>query len=98
MLNRVLIELLRLAALLGLGLSLLGLALLVVIRVNALRQVQPAIPPESPGGVLYVLDAFKEAGVPFLLSAVLFVVCEIALRSTHRPPPPDREPDPAPPP
>jgi hypothetical protein len=92
MLGRALIQLFRLAALLGCGLSLLGLGLLIWVRAEILRRQAPAGNPlETPGGALFILDAFKEAGTPFLLSALLFALCEVALRSTHWAP--DPEPD-----
>lgn len=91
--HRLLIHLLGLAGLLGCGLSLLGLGILLYVRINILRQQGAAggAAPDSPAGVLFLLDAFREAGTPFLLSALVFVLCEMALGSTHRPP---REPDP----
>jgi hypothetical protein len=86
--SRILVELLRLAGLLGLGLSLLGLGILVWVRVEALNRMAPGGAAfETTGGMLSVLDAFKEAGVPFLLSAILFAVCEIALRPRPAPSP-----------
>lgn len=94
--HRLLIHLLGLAGLLGCGLSLVGLGLLLYIRINILRQ-QGQVPgganATSPGGILYLLDAFKEPGTTFLLSALVFVLCEMALGSTHRPPPAPTEPD-----
>jgi hypothetical protein len=90
-LTRGLIELFRLAGLLGCGLSLLGLGILVWVRVEILeRQAPGGNAVGTPSGALYLLDAFKEAGVPFLLSAILFAVCQLALR---RPVPHRREPD-----
>ncbi|HJZ54102.1 MAG TPA: hypothetical protein VKE74_04060 [Gemmataceae bacterium] len=92
---RALIDLLTGAGLIGMGLSLLGMVLLIWVRVTILlNQPPPGVGLETPGGALFVLDAFKEAGVPFLLSALLFIVAEMALRSTHRPhdlttPPPE---------
>jgi hypothetical protein len=96
-LHRLLIHLLGLAGLLGCGLSLLGLGLLLYIRIKAVIQAPPGgAELDTPGGALFVLDAFKEPGTTFLLSALVFVLCEIALRSTHRPlPREDRDPDPA---
>jgi hypothetical protein len=80
-LTRGLIELLRLAGLLGCGLSLLGLGILLWVRVEILQRQAPAgNAVGTPSGALFLLDAFKEAGVPFLLSAILFAVCQIALR------------------
>src|SRR5437763_1632880 len=85
-LHRLLIHLLGLAGLLGCGLSLIGLVLLVYIRIGILQQGVPGMPGlDNPGGVLFVLDAFKEPGTTFLLSALVFVLCEMALRSTHLP-------------
>ena len=95
MLHRLLIHLLGLAGLLGCGLSLIGLGLLLYIRIKAVIQAPlGAAGLDTPGGALFILDAFKEPGTTFLLSALVFVLCEIALRSTHRPPPrADHEPD-----
>ena len=92
------VELLRLAALLGLGLSLLGLGILVWVRVEILqRQAPGAEALTTPSGALFLLDAFKEAGVPFLLSAILFAVCHTALQPDHPvtspPTPPHDDPD-----
>lgn len=83
--SRILIELFRLAALLGCGLSLAGLVLLVWFRVEFVMQQAPMGGGlDTRGGALTVLDGFKDPGIPFLLSALLFVACEIALRSTHK--------------
>ena len=80
-LTRGLIELFRLAGLLGCGLSLLGLGILLWVRVEILqRQAPGGDAVATPSGALFLLDALKEAGVPFLLSAILFAVCQIALR------------------
>lgn len=87
--SRVLVQLLGLAGLLGCGLSLLGLAVLVWQRVTAL----PANGLATANGALCVLDAFKLAGEPFLLSALVFVASEIALRPSG-PRPHDRPTDP----
>jgi hypothetical protein len=94
-LHRLLIHLLGLAGLLGCGLSLIGLGLLLYIRVKLVLQGAPGVAGlDTPGCALFVLDAFKEPGTTFLLSALVFVLCEVALRSTHRPlPREDHEPD-----
>jgi hypothetical protein len=95
--HRVLIHLLGLAGLLGCGLSLIALGLLLYIRINILQQQGPAAGGatlDSTQGILFLLDAFREPGTTFLLSALVFVLCEMALGSTHRPQP--REPDPQP--
>jgi hypothetical protein len=90
-LTRGLIELFRLAGLLGCGLSLLGLGILLWVRVEILERQAPAgNAVGTPSGALFLLDACKEAGVPFLLSAILFTVCQIALR---QPAARRREPD-----
>jgi hypothetical protein len=78
--NRALIELLRLAGLLGCGLSLAALLLAVSFRIEFVRQ-QPAAGLDTRIGVLHVLDAFKEPGTTFLLSSLLYVVCGLALKS-----------------
>jgi hypothetical protein len=91
-LTRGLIELFRLAGLLGCGLSLLGLGILLWVRVEILqRQAPGGDAVATPSGALFLLDALKEAGVPFLLSAILFAVCQIALR---QPAARRREPEP----
>jgi hypothetical protein len=83
-LHRLLIHLLGLAGLLGCGLSLLGLGFLLYARLKFVLRGGPGAPAlETPEGALFILDAFKEAGIPFLLSTIVFVLCEMALRSTH---------------
>jgi hypothetical protein len=78
--NRLLIELLRLAGLLGCGLSLAGLFILVTARIEFVAKQGPNGGLDSKAGLLQVLDAFKEPGIAFLLSANLYVVCTIALQ------------------
>ena len=86
------IRLLQLAGLLGCGLSLLGLGLAIYIRIDALRnQPPPGAGLDTPGGLLFVLDAFREPGKTFLLSALLFAVCEVTVRCIPRPPDADRD-------
>jgi multisubunit Na+/H+ antiporter MnhB subunit len=86
------IRLLQLAGLLGCGLSILGLGLSIYFQVKFLMNPPPAVVVEPANWVTGILAAFREPGTTFLLSALLFVVCDIALRSTHRPPPADFPP------
>lgn len=72
----------RYFALIGVGLSFVGLALAVGIRIYT-RIVRGGI--SSPDGMLDVMDAMKEAGVTFLLACILFVLCELALTKKVRP-------------
>jgi hypothetical protein len=82
------VRLLQLAGLLGMGLSLVGMGLAVYFRLDfVLKQAPVGGGPETGGGILQILDAFREPGKTFLLSAILFVVAEIAAR--HPAPPPD---------
>lgn len=89
------VRLLQLAGLLGMGLSLAALGLAVYLRLDFMLKRPPGAGggPDSAAWLLTVLDAFKEPGIAFLLSAVLFTVCEIAVRVIARqpehPPAPD---------
>jgi hypothetical protein len=74
------VRLLQLAGLLGMGLSLLGMGLALYFRVKFVANAGPG--PGTPEGWLTVLDAFREPGKTFLLSAILFVVAEIAARQS----------------
>jgi len=88
------IRLLQLAGLLGCGLSILGLGVSIYFQVKFLMNPPPGVRAgDTTNWVSGILVAFKEPGTTFLLSALLFVVCDIALRSTHRPPPTDTPPD-----
>jgi hypothetical protein len=93
--NRGLVRFLKYISLLGCGLSAVGLALAVGIRIDMALN-----PPVGGGGwlgfnntlsgrALFILDAFKEPGGLFLISGLLYVACEIALQL------PRRSPDPA---
>jgi hypothetical protein len=77
--DRAFVRLLKLIAAIGLGLSFTGLALMLVIRIEQVTRM--------PGGgsltvmadkLRHILDGLKEAGVTFLLSALLYVACVIA--------------------
>ena len=73
-------------------LSLLGLGLALYFRVDFVMKQAPAGGgPESPQGLLQILDAFREPGKTFLLSAIVFAVCEIAIRSIPRLPESNRD-------
>jgi len=86
------IRLLQLAGLLGCGLSLLGLGLALYLRIDFVAKQAPAgAGPDTPLGLLQIVDAFREPGKTFLLSALLFAVCEIAVRCIPRPPDADRD-------
>ncbi|HVK19186.1 MAG TPA: hypothetical protein VM533_19795 [Fimbriiglobus sp.] len=79
--TRPLIRLLRVAALVGMSLSITGLVLLLVQSVRlAANNPWVGVPEPIPGPLLYVFHALREAGVPLVLCGILFVVCEIALR------------------
>jgi hypothetical protein len=81
------IRLFKYVGLLGCGLSAAGLLLAVGLRIDAVFR-RPVGGPNSPDGALLILDAFKEPGATFLLAAILYVVCEIALQLPRRPPDP----------
>jgi hypothetical protein len=90
------IRTLQLAGLLGCGLSLLGMGLALYLRIEFVRKQAPAgAGPDTPLGLLQIIDAFREPGKTFLLSALLFAVCEIAIRLIpDAPPPADDQSDP----
>ena len=77
------IRLFKYVGLLGCGLSAAGLVLAVGLRIDYVLKRFPG-GPNSWDGALQILDAFKEAGVTFLLSALLYVACEIALGLPRR--------------
>lgn len=76
---RAFLELLRLAGLLGCGLSLAGLLLALSFRIEFVRNQPAAAGPDTRIGALQILDAFKEPGTTFLLSALVFVICGIGI-------------------
>jgi hypothetical protein len=81
------IRLLQLAGLLGCGLSLLGLGFALYFRIDFVVQQRPAgAGPETAAGLFQILDAFREPGKTFLLSAILFVLAEMVIRSIRRSP------------
>lgn len=72
---------LRVVALIGMGLSLTSLVLLLIQAARlVVNNPWVGAPEPIPGPLLYVLNAFREAGVPLVLCGILFAVCEIALR------------------
>ena len=81
------IRLLQLAGLLGCGLSLLGLGFSLYFRIDfVIKQAPAGAGPETAQGLAQILDGFREPGTTFLLSALLFAISEIAIRSIpHRP-------------
>jgi hypothetical protein len=81
--TRVYLRLLQVAALIGLTLSVIGWAAVSVTRVVHLLDGTARIPGPLDKA-LFVLDGMKEAAVPLFLSAILLVVCEIALRLVPR--------------
>ena len=88
------VRLLQFAGLLGMGLSLLGLGLALHFRIKFLMNAGPGLGgPGTPEGWSQLIDAFREPGKTFLLSAILFVVAEIAARQTAEPPPAEYRPD-----
>jgi hypothetical protein len=78
--NRTTIELFRLTGLVGCVLSLAGLVLVLSFRIETVVKQHNA-GPDVRHQVLQILDAFKEPGVPFLLSALLAVVSGIGLNN-----------------
>ena len=90
--NRGPIRLFKYVGLLGCGLSAAGLVLAVGLRIDFVFKRVPG-GPNSWDGALQILDAMKEAGATFLLSAILYVVCEIALQLPRTAPAPDRDAD-----
>ena len=79
--NRGLIYFFRVVALIGFGLSFSGLCALVVFRVI------PQLADKPEDLIFRILDVFKETGAFFLLSAILFVLCDTALYITAEPHP-----------
>ncbi len=74
---------LRVIALIGMGLSLTALVLLLIQSVRlAVNNPWVGAPEPIPGPLLYILNAFREAGVPLVLCGILFAVSEIGLRLT----------------
>jgi len=85
--NRGVIRFFQWIGLLGCGLSAAGLLLAVGLRIEfVLRRAPAGGGPDTPAGALQVLDAFKEAGATFLLSALLYVACDVALQLSRRAP------------
>jgi hypothetical protein len=85
--NRGLVRLFKYFGLLGCGLSAVGLVLAVALRIDSVLNppVFPAIGPwNPPNKALHILDAFKEPGALLLISALLYVACEIALQLSRR--------------
>jgi len=85
--DRGIVRLLKLVALIGLALSLTGLVLMLGIRVEQVTRMP--FPPDWVGqadALRHVLDGLKEAGVTFLLSALLYVGCVVA-QNVMRPQP-----------
>jgi hypothetical protein len=77
--DRAVVRLLKFVALIGLGLSLTGLVLMLGIRVEQVTRMP--LPDGAVGqadALRHVLDGLKEAGVTFLLSALLYVGCVVA--------------------
>jgi hypothetical protein len=77
--DRIAVRLLRFVGLIGMALSLSGLLLMLGIRIEHVTRI-----PISPGlvgfadALRHVLDGLKEAGVTFLLSAILYALCIMA--------------------
>ena len=82
--DRVVVRLLKLIALIGLALSLTGLVLMLGIRVEQVtRMPLPAGWVGQADALRHILDGLKEAGVTFLLSALLYVGCVVAQNVTR---------------
>ena len=79
--NRGLIYFFRVVALIGFGVSLTGRGSLIIFR------LLPNLNAKPDDLMFRVLDVFKETGVFFLLSAILFVLCDTALYLTAEPHP-----------
>ena len=82
--DHVFVRLLKVAAVIGMGLSLTGLLLMLGIRVEEVATGVP-VPRDPAASFRHVLDGLKEAGVTMLLSALLFVACVIAQRLRPEP-------------
>jgi hypothetical protein len=74
--DQAVVRLLKYAALIGLGLSLTGLMLMLGIRVEQVMRMPFPLPTAEM--LRHILDGLKEAGVTFLLSALLYVGCVVA--------------------
>jgi hypothetical protein len=95
---RAALQFLRVVAGIGFLLSLAGLGVSLWVTAECFFPPpgQPGFPLTPRGVIVQVLYAFREPGMPLLLSGILFVLCEIALSSTHRSLKPEREPEPSP--
>ena len=82
--DHVFVRLLKIVAVIGMGLSLTGLLLMLGIRVEEVATGSP-VPRDTADSFRHVLDGLKEAGVTMLLSALLFVACVIAQRLRPEP-------------
>ena len=71
----------RYFALIGVALSFVGLVLAVGIRIEGVLRRGGLL---TASGALEVMDAFKEAGVTFLLACILLVLCELALAKSPK--------------
>jgi hypothetical protein len=92
--GRAALKFLRLVAAIGLAMSFVGLVILLVISVTdlATRPMPPAAPQRLQIYSLGVLQPFHEAGIPLLLAALVYAVCEIGLHLL-RPRTSDHDPD-----
>ena len=92
---RLALQFLRAVAVIGFLVALVGLGMSLWATIENILMPAPGmgVPLTPRFIVVYILYAFREAGVPLLLSGILFVLCEIGLSSTHRPLKPEREPE-----
>lgn len=73
------VRLLKIAAVIGMSLSLTGLLIMLGIRIEEVATGNP-FQRSAADSFRHVLDGLKEAGVTMLLSSLLFVACVIAQR------------------
>jgi hypothetical protein len=81
--NRGLISLFRVGALIGVALSLSGL--LLGLGTRAMAVVNGRLPQfDFAQLALFFLEVFRDAGTPFLLSAILYTLCDHTLKGSNR--------------
>lgn len=78
-------KLLRVIAAIGLGMSFIGLVILLLIAIVDLstRPMPPGVPQRMEIFALGLLNPFHEVGTPLLLSGILYALCEIGLHLTR---------------
>lgn len=83
--DHVFVRLLKVVAVVGMALSLLGLVLMCGIRMEQAMWMPKTTGVQIADSLRHVLDGMKEAGVTMLLSAILFVACVVAQRLPRSP-------------